>query len=37
MGASLENAGIERLAVLLQQGMGAEKAASSRDADVTIG
>jgi hypothetical protein len=27
MGASLENAGIERLALLLQQGMGAEKAA----------
>jgi hypothetical protein len=36
MGASLEML-IERLALLLQQGMEAEKAAFPRDVDVPIG
>jgi hypothetical protein len=37
MGASLENAGVERLALLLQQGSEPEKAASSGDVGVTMG
>jgi hypothetical protein len=36
MGTSFENAGIGRLALLLQQGIGAEKAAAPRDASRRI-
>jgi hypothetical protein len=36
MGASLENAGIGGLALLLQQGFGAEKAAGARDVSARI-
>jgi hypothetical protein len=37
MGASLQSVGIEGLGLLLQQGLGTEKAAAARDVDVTIG